>query len=239
MLGLHPDIDKTHENYESLRIEYIKKLTAKDIKLAYRSLSKLHHPDKNKGDDAKFKEISEAYKILSNSDLKGEYDDTSKHGTSYDILSELYEFEFSNENVSSDRMNKDYDNFKKKELINILIEIDEFQTNIEYDRYVSCKHCDSTGVNPELVDMFDCEVCDGEGKDRLDKKCAFCNGVGKASLGFEKCPSCDGEKIVPVKERIKIKEKDFKDNKLIVKFKGNASKYEPGKVGNLYVVIKD
>lgn len=239
MLGLHPDIDKTHENYESARLEYIKNLTDKDIKLAYRNLSKIHHPDKNDGDDTKFKEIVEAYKVLSNKEYRQEYDTTSKHGLSYDILTELYEFEFSNENVSTEKMYKDYDKFKKKELINILVEIDEFQTQIEYDRYVSCKHCDSTGVNPELVDMFDCEVCDGEGKDPFGKKCVFCNGNGKASLGFDKCPKCNGEKIVEVKEKIKIKEKDFKDNKLILKFKGNASKYEQGKVGNLYIKIKE
>lgn len=238
MLGLHPDIDMSHEDYESTRLTYIQNLTAKDIKSAYRNLSKLHHPDKKDGDDTKFKQIVEAYKVLSDSELKMEYDSISKHGLTYNILSELYEFEFSNENVASERMYKDFDKFKKKELINILVEIDEFTPTIEYDRYVSCKHCDSTGVNPDLVDMFDCDVCDGEGKDRFDKKCAFCNGKGKASLGFERCPKCDGEKILLIKEKIKIKENDFKENKLILQFKGNTSKFDQGKVGNLYIIIK-
>lgn len=239
MLGLHPDVDKSHEDYESVRLTYIKNLTQKDIKFAYRNLSKLHHPDKNNGDDAKFKEIVEAYKVLSDTDLKEKYDTTSKHGLNYDILTELYEFEFSNENVSSEKMDKDYDKFKKKELINILVEIDKFTPNIEYTRYISCKHCDSTGVNPEVADMFDCDVCDGEGEDRFGKKCMFCNGKGKATFGFEKCPICTGEKIIEVKEKIKIKESDFKENKLLLKFKGNASKLDQGKVGNLYIKIKE
>lgn len=239
MLGLHPDIDKSHENYESVRLTYIKNLTQKDIKSAYRNLSKLHHPDKNNGDDTKFKEIVEAYKVLSDAELKEEYDSISKHGLTYDILTELYEFEFSNENVSTEKMDKDYDKFKKKELVNILVEIDKFTPNIEYTRYIGCKHCDSTGVNPELAEMFDCEVCDGEGEDPHGEKCIFCNGKGKASFGFEKCPKCAGDKIVEVKESLKIKEKDFKENKLIIKFKGNASKFEAGKVGNLYIKIKE
>jgi DnaJ-class molecular chaperone len=239
MLGLHPDVDSTHENYESIRIKYLKDLTDKDIKTAYRNLSKKFHPDKNGGDDTKFKEIAEAYKVLSNKEYREEYDTLSKHGMSYDILTELYEFEFSNDTVSTDSFRSDVDKFKKKELINILVEIDEFRPVIEYERYISCNHCDGTGVNPALVDMFDCEMCDGEGVDRFGKKCLFCNGKGKASLGFEKCPKCKGERIIPIRDKVKIKEKDFKENKLILKFKGNASKVDQGKVGNLYIKIKD
>ncbi len=239
MLGLHPEIDKSHENYESMRISYLKNLTPKDFKSAYRKLSKLHHPDKNNGDDTKFKEIAEAYNILTDKNLKEEYDTISKHGIGYDIMTELYEFEFSNENVSEDKFESDYDKFRKKELINILIEINSFQPEIRYDRFINCKHCDSTGVNPELVDMFDCEICQGEGKDRAGKKCMFCNGNGKASLGFDKCPICAGDKIIQVKDKVKIKKKNFKDNKLIIKFKGNASRFEQGKVGNLYIKIKE
>lgn len=238
MLGLHPDIDSSHENYELNRLTYLKNITQKDIKNAYRNLSKVFHPDKNNGDDNKFKEIVEAYKVLSDDKMKEEYDNISKHGLSYDILTELYEFEFSNDAVSTENFNQDVDKFKKKELINILIEIDEFQPEIKYERYISCKHCDSSGVNPSLVDMFDCEICDGEGKDRLGNKCLFCNGKGKASLGFEKCPKCLGDRIVPMKETIKIKQKDFIDGKLILKFKGNASRIDQGKVGNLYIKIK-
>ena len=41
-----------------------KNATQDDIKKAYRNLSKKYHPDKNGGDDSKFKEINEAYDTL-------------------------------------------------------------------------------------------------------------------------------------------------------------------------------
>jgi len=237
ILGLHPGIDSTHEDYELKRIVYLKGITSKDIKNAYRNLSKLHHPDINNGDDTKFKEIVEAYKVLSDTKMKEEYDTISVYGISYDILTELYDFKFSNDSVAKDTYDQDYNKFKKKELINILIEMEEFQSELSYERYIGCKHCDGNGLNPALVDSFDCEICDGEGEDRLGKKCLFCNGKGKASLGFDKCPKCLGERVLPVTEKIRIKKKDIKDGKLILQFKGNASKFEQGKLGNLYIKI--
>lgn len=45
-----------------------------EIKKAYRALAHKHHPDKNKGEDTKFKEINEAYQTLSDDKKRSEYD---------------------------------------------------------------------------------------------------------------------------------------------------------------------
>ena len=61
--------------YEVLGVN--KSATPDQIKSAYRKLAVKHHPDKNKGDKAaeeKFKEASEAYHVLSNSERKQSYD---------------------------------------------------------------------------------------------------------------------------------------------------------------------
>jgi len=64
------DVDTT-KLYETLEVD--KDADAKEIKKAYRRLSRTHHPDKG-GDEHKFKEINAAYEILSDEDKRKAYD---------------------------------------------------------------------------------------------------------------------------------------------------------------------
>jgi len=56
--------------------------TAEDIKKAYRKLAMTHHPDRETGNETKFKEINEAHDTLSDISKKSKYDMQRKHGTS-------------------------------------------------------------------------------------------------------------------------------------------------------------
>src|SRR6266536_4341725 len=70
----------TNRNYyEILGVE--KSASADEIKRAYRKLAMEHHPDKHGGDDAKFKEIGEAYEILKDPQKKAAYDRFGHAGT--------------------------------------------------------------------------------------------------------------------------------------------------------------
>ena len=58
--------------YQILGVD--KKATADEIKKAYRKLAHQHHPDKGGGDEAKFKEVNEAYQTLSDKNKRAQYD---------------------------------------------------------------------------------------------------------------------------------------------------------------------
>lgn len=55
-----------------------------EIKKAYRTLAKEHHPDKTQGDDTRFKEIAEAYDILSDPQKKSQWQNRSRFGGGFD-----------------------------------------------------------------------------------------------------------------------------------------------------------
>src|SRR3989338_5293967 len=58
--------------YEVLGVD--RKASAEDIKKAFRRLAHQHHPDKQGGSNDKFKELNEAYQVLSNADKRRQYD---------------------------------------------------------------------------------------------------------------------------------------------------------------------
>ena len=66
-----------------------KAATEKDIKLAYRKLAKELHPDKNPGNkqaETRFKEVNEAYEVLSDSDKRGKYDTLGQNWNQYEQM---------------------------------------------------------------------------------------------------------------------------------------------------------
>lgn len=70
----------TSNYYSTLGVD--KNATPEDIKKAYRKLANIHHPDKETGDEAKFKEVKEAYEVLSDPIKKGQYDRTGSANNS-------------------------------------------------------------------------------------------------------------------------------------------------------------
>ena len=70
--------------YEILGVK--KTATEEEIKKSYRNLAKKYHPDKNKGNkeaENKFKEISEAYAVLSDTEKRAQYDRLGREAFSF------------------------------------------------------------------------------------------------------------------------------------------------------------
>ena len=219
---------------------------AKEIKKTYYNLSKQMHPDRG-GNTEDFAVITEAYDILSNETTKTEYDKKSRYGLLYDEKIELLDFEFSNLAKTFDR--DKYEDFKSKELLNIIVYIDDsFNGSVEYERWITCKTCSGTGKdlkskiiikdpdgNIRYFDASDgCDFCDGTGKIG-GLVCYFCSGAGKTNAKF--CDTCGGHKRILGKQKINNIDIEGKD-KHKVQFMGNISRDISGKVGDLWLIKK-
>ena len=223
-----------------------KNSTDNEIKYSYRKLSFKYHPDKNKDKEAEqiFKNIAEAYGILSNIELKKDYDKKSKFGNCYNEYFELFETNF---DYSHDYTKDKLEKFKKNEVYNIHIKIDDtFDGTLEYERWVRCKPCDGTGKDlsskivikdndGNILKIFDsedgCDLCEGTGKYR-DQDCPFCFGKGK--VGLNPCTTCKGERRILGKQKLtKIK---LTGDETKIDAMGHCSKTEPGKVGYLLLI---
>ena len=67
--------------YKALGVE--KNASETDIKRAYRKLAQQHHPDTGKGDEKKFKEVTEAYEVLGDKQKRAQYDQFGSAGPNF------------------------------------------------------------------------------------------------------------------------------------------------------------
>lgn len=189
-----------------------------EIKKAFRKLAHKYHPDKQGGDEKKFKEISEAYAVLSDEKKRQQYDifgqagagaggfdfsgfqnggfDFSQFGgfgeqagnVEFDLGDIFSEF-FGGAGASQNRRKKGAD-------IQIDLEISlkdavfGSKETIRYSHYVKCSECKGKGGS----DFKKCDKCSGTGAVEYLQKSFF------GSFKTQKiCPACEGEGEVPSK----------------------------------------
>jgi len=185
-----------------------------DIKKAFRELAHKHHPDKEGGDEAKFKEINEAYQVLSNPQKKAQYDQYGQTfdqgggpgggfggfggfqngGANFDMgdISEMFGdmFGFGGQRGGGRRQARGGDIE-----VNAQIGFSEaaFGAEKTFELYkpVACAACSGTGIPPGAK-MHACKACEGKGRVRQ---------IQRTMLGsFETvatCGECRGAGNVP------------------------------------------
>ncbi len=215
--------------------------TEEEIKKAYKILAKKHHPDLNKGSkeaEEKFKEINEAYRILTN---RGNSEDNEVSGRGFqDIFNfDLGGFEdiFSSFGFGPQKVNTRLDT---EITVSELFQKNEKSLTIEHN--VACERCDGTGAEEKKT----CRDCRGTGRVRRTTKqfsstfvmmapCGTCRGKGY--IPVKVCVECRGRGtthktdtiIVPIKRG--IVEGDY----VVLEGKGEAD--ARGRKGDLYVVF--
>ncbi len=175
--------------------------SADDLKSAFRRLAREYHPDVNKAEDAeeRFKELNEAYAVLSDDKKRGAYDRYGHAGVEGmggmpdftnvdlgDIFEELFGFGFgrrSSRQRNGPRRGGDLQ-------YNLSLEFDEavfgVEKKIEFTRDEECSRCEGSGAEPG-TETSTCPTCEGRGEVRQARQTLFGNMVQVAT-----CPTCHG-----------------------------------------------
>lgn len=218
--------------YEVLGVD--KNADEATLKKAYRVLAKKYHPDTNPGDaeaEAKFKEASEAYAILSDPEKRRQYDQFGHaafdggaggggfdfndmgdiFGSFGDIFGDLFGGGFGGSRRANNGPMKGQN---VRTQVRITFEEAVFGCKKEIDMVLKdeCPNCHGTGAKPGTSPET-CKKCGGRGQVRMTQQslfgvvqnittCPDCNGSGKVVK--EKCPNCRGTGYLNNRKKIEV-----------------------------------
>ncbi|MCY6354851.1 molecular chaperone DnaJ [Clostridium sp. ZS2-4] len=236
-----------------------------EIKKAYRKLAMKYHPDRNpdnKEAEDKFKDINEAYQVLSDPQKKSQYDqfgttdfnggfggaggfDFSGMGGFEDIFDSFFGGGFS----SRKRRNGPERGDDLEYTLNLTFEEAVFgmEKEISISKNENCDICNGTGSKPGS-NTKTCDKCGGTGQVKYQRNtplgsfvstatCDKCNGTGKVIT--DPCSHCHGKGTVRKNKKVKIKIPAGVDTGNVLPLRGQG---EPGKnggpSGDLYINIR-
>jgi len=240
--------------YEILQVE--KTVTEDGLKKAYRRLAVQFHPDRNPGDktaEEKFKEINEAYQVLSDANKKNAYDRFGHQG-----LGGMGGFEqgfggasFTDifDNIFGDLFNQGGGGGQSSGVdlrYQMEISFEEaalgVEKEIKFEKDALCETCEGSGAKAGTKPKT-CKTCKGAGQVRfnqgfftLSRTCSAC--MGRGSVVEEKCESCRGRGKNKKATNVQVKIPAGIDNEQRLRLRGEGEISEPGgRPGDLYVVV--
>ena len=246
--------ENKRDYYEVLGVD--KNASPDEIKKAYRKLAMKYHPDQNPGDksaEEKFKEVNEAYEILSDADKKSRYDQFgfagvdpnygagggggfdgfSGFGGFGDIFSDLFGGGFGGGGFGGSQANapRQGENVSAQVTITFEEAAKGCQKEINISRIENCRTCGGSGAK-EGTQPETCPICHGTGTVRTTRQTAFgtfaqqsaCTKCGgKGKIIQDPCPTCRGKGKVRVNKKITVKIPAGIDNGQAVRARGEGN----------------
>lgn len=234
------------------------------LKKAFRSLARRYHPDKNPDDDEAeklFKEVQEAYAVLSNADQRRQYDmfgHDAPGGSPFgqggfegvninleDLFSGGFESIFSSMfGGGSRRASRGRDYLVRTEVtLEQMLDGDEVEVEAELEE--ACEACDGTGAdNPDAITT--CNTCGGAGQVTQQTRvgpfvqqqvvsCPGCRGEGRK---VEKaCGSCRGKGKQAVERTLRVAVPPGAEHGTRLRMRGRGEPMPNGHAGDLYIQL--
>jgi molecular chaperone DnaJ len=231
-----------------------------EVKKAFRRLARKYHPDVNKGNDAteRFKEINEAYEVLSDDQTRSAYDRFGHAGVrnggstgfegGFGSVADIFEEFFGSSFGGRRRRQGPRRGADLRYDLTISFEEAVFGVDkeIEVTRPEVCDQCHGTGAEPGSQPI-PCTTCNGSGEVRRVQQsilgsfvnvttCSTCQGSGE--LIPELCKTCNGRKQVQKTRSLKVKIPAGVDSDTQIRLSGEgAPGLAGGPPGNLFVLL--
>ncbi|MCP5095442.1 MAG: molecular chaperone DnaJ [Chloroflexi bacterium] len=239
--------------------------TKADMKKAYRRLARQYHPDVNKEANAseRFKEISEAYEVLSDDDKRARYDRFGHagfqnggagfsgfdggFGSVSDIFEEFFGAGFGGGGRRRRRGPRRGADLRYDLTISFEDAVFGAEKDVDVRRPEICHGCHGTGAEVG-TNPIACTSCNGSGEVRRVQQsilgsfvnvttCPTCQGTGE--LIPNPCQTCDGKKQVQQTRTIKVKIPAGVDSDTQIRLTGEGGPgVDGGPAGNLFVVLQ-
>lgn len=251
--------------YEILGVS--KNASADEIKKTYKKLALKHHPDKG-GDAEKFKEISEAYAVLSDENKRSNYDQFGHAGFDQRFSQEdifrgadfesVFDEIFGNAGFGNSMFDMFFGSQRRRGReergrdlsyeIELSFEDAVFGTKKEIMIPITeaCKKCNGSGA--ENDDVENCKECSGTGQVRKTRRTVFgvfssitaCdNCEGNGRVIKTKCRECKGAGLVSDMKKIKVDIPAGVDNGNQIRLNGKGDVNRNGKnPGDLYIIVR-
>jgi molecular chaperone DnaJ len=256
-------LSQPRDYYEILGVS--KTATDAEIKKAYRKLAMKYHPDRNPDDaeaEARFKEASEAYSVLSNADQRDTYDrfghsglrsagQDPGFGSTDEIFSHFSDlfgdiFRFGGGGRGGGRGGRRVRRGSDLEYtmqVDFLEGVHGCQREIEVPRQDRCERCDGSALEPGSQPET-CGSCGGVGEVvqaqmflRIRTVCPACGGAGQVIT--DPCVDCTGSGRVRVTDKMTVTVPAGVDTGLQLRLVGKGNAGDPGAPpGDLYVSLR-
>lgn len=244
----------TQDLYKILQLD--RSCNDKDLKRAYRTLSKKYHPDKTTGDEQKFLEVAEAYEALSDPTTRKIYDQYGHDGLAnhkrggggqqhnpFDLFSQFFGGG-GQRHQPGVRRGPDME-------VKLSVPLRDFYTGrsvpFSLEKQQICDTCTGSGSADGKVET--CSKCAGRGIiiqkhqlapgmfQQIQTHCDQCGGQGKTIK--HKCKTCNGAKVVrrPIDLEADIEPGMPRNHRLV--FEGEADEHPDHVAGNLNLIIAE